>query len=173
MPVYPYAVKVYKAYLGADALVGLDTLTMPNINIARGTVSGSGITATEQALPIPGVLQGTMEASFAFHTSTDDAFKLFDGTRKTLTVYTDQLHSDSSSGALLEIPEKVIMMAYGTGFNLGTRSNSTKANVVLAVVISYLSLYYRGVALWQIDPQNAVCILNGVDQNAVARGIIG
>jgi phage tail tube protein FII len=171
MPTYPFAVKVYKAFDGTTPIVGIDTLTMPNVRMAQGTISGAGVTATSIPKIIPGVVEPMDGGSLNWHASCQAAFNLFDGNPHSLTIYTDILQEDSSNGTDIEIAEKCVLRATVAGYNLGTRSNTTKANVVQPILVDYLALYFGGNPLWFIDPANGVCILNGVDQNAFANSM--
>lgn len=173
MPVYPFALKVYKAYDGAIPLVGLDTVVLPNVRFAQGTMSGAGITATTIPKIIPGVVEAMDGGSLSWHTSCQGALNLFDGAPHILTVYSDLLQEDSSTGVDAEIPEKAVLRITVSGYNLGQRANTTKAPITEPFLCDVVQLTFNGQQLWNIDPANGKCIVNGKDLNSVANSITG
>jgi len=167
MPVYPYSVKNFNVYGPGGVEIAVSDITLPHLQWVKDTVRGAGW-AGESNLGIEGNPQ-PMECTITFHTTNTYNLSLFRGGGQRLRCMSSIYACDTSTGQIDEEPEEIIMTCWTQGFNLGKRETSAKGGTVLAFDLTYLALLWGGIKWWEIDQPGNVCIINGVDINAITR----
>src|SRR5215472_16665006 len=167
MPVYPYSVKNFNVYGPGGVEIAVSDITLPHLQWVKDTVRGAGW-AGESNLGIEGNPQ-PMECTITFHTTNTYNLSLFRGGGQRLRCMSSIYAWDTSTGQIDEEPEEIIMTCWTQGFNLGKRETSAKGGTVLAFDLTYLALLWGGIKWWEIDQPGNVCIINGVDINAITR----
>jgi P2 family phage contractile tail tube protein len=168
---YPSVIKNFKVYGDQGVLTGAADITLPKITFEKDALKGAGI-AGSLNLPVPGNVQ-PMECVINFHTPTAEALSMFKGQKQQIRCLSSIEYVDTSSGEFDEDPEEIIMGVFGGEYDSNKREPSTKGVVALRFDVATLAIYFAGIAYYQIDPMNGICIFNGVDLNAKTRANIG
>jgi P2 family phage contractile tail tube protein len=167
MPVYPYSVKNFNVYGPGGVEIAVSDITLPHLQWVKDTVRGASW-AGESNLGIEGNPQ-PLETTITFHTSNKYNLALFQGGGQRIRCLSSIYAVDTSSGKIDEEPEEIIMTVFTQGFNLGKRETSAKGGIVLTFDCTYLALLWGGIKWWEIDQPGNICIINGVDINAITR----
>jgi P2 family phage contractile tail tube protein len=168
MPVYPNTVKNFKVLgVGGTAEVGLATITLPKLTFEKSEYRGAGVSMSAN-LPVTGNVTD-MTTTLDFHTTTADSLSIFNGESAQIRCVSSLWAWDTGKGKSVETPEEVMMTIISAMYDLGKREYASKGGVIVEATVLYLALYYNSKKLWEVDPFNNICIINGVDLNAQTR----
>jgi len=168
MPIYPNTVKNFKVLNAIGTTeIGLATITLPKLTFEKSEYRGAGVSASFN-LPVTGNVTD-MTTTLDFHTSTQDALNIFNGQSAQIRCVSSLWAWDTAKGASAETPEEVMMTIVSAMYDLGKREYASKGGIIIEATVLYLALYYNSKKLWEIDPFNNVCIINGTDLNAQTR----
>jgi P2 family phage contractile tail tube protein len=167
MPIYPATVKNFSVYGRFGVEIGVADITLPHLQFEKDALKGSMLAGSAN-LATQGNFQA-METTVNFHTSTKQSLALFEGGGRRIRALSSIYMVDTSSGAIDEEPEELIMTVWAASYNHGRRETSTKGTVALLFDVTYLAVVFAGQKYWELDFFNNVCIINGVDLNAQTR----
>lgn len=167
----PEAYIDFEVYEDSTNLLGVAKATMPDISFLTQTITGAGIAGNVEA-----VLIGMVEAmtlGLNFRSVTDAATKIMAPIKHHLELRVAEQVWDTV-GVKKEIQaDKYVMVAIPKSTKPGTIAPASAADASGEYSVYYYAAYKDGKTLWEIDPFNYICVIDGVDYMADVRKALG
>ncbi len=167
----PEAYINFEVYEDGVNFCGMSSATLPDIAFLTQQVSGPGIAGNVDA-----VLTGMMEAmnlTLNFRNATDAATKLASPQRHNIDLRVAEQHWDTEKVIKGVSADKYIMVAIPKKTSPGSVAPASAADANGEYAVYYYAGYRDGKKLWEIDPWNYICIINGVDYMKDVRKALG
>lgn len=171
MPIIPNTNNNYRVYLAGRGLLGLATVTLPNIQNMMDDLKGSGIFGT-MSLPVAAHVQA-MVMTLNWHVFIADVAVLFAQEKLQLDMYAAIQLQDTGRQKVKFQQWQITTRGMPSGMNLGTLDVGVKGSPASDWAIEYIKAWYNKAEVFEIDPLNAIYTINGVDYGADIRTAIG
>lgn len=171
MPLIPNTNNNYRVYIAGRGLLGIATVTLPNIANMTDDLKGSGIGGT-LTLPVAAHIQA-MTMTIAWHTVDRDLSILFAQEKLQLEMYAAIQFQDTTRQKVRFKQFKVVVRGMPTGMNLGTLDVGVKGSPASEWAVEYIKGWIDGIELFELDPMNMIYTVNGVDYASEIRTAIG
>lgn len=167
----PEAYIDFEVYMDAINLVGVAKATMPDIAFLTQTITGAGISGNVEA-----VLTGMVEAmtlTLNFRSVTDAATKLMAPVKHQIDLRVAEQFWDTV-GVQKEIQaDKYVMVVVPKNTKPGNIAPASAADTSGEYSVYKYAGYKNGKTLWDIDPFNYKCEIDGVDYMEPVRKALG
>lgn len=167
----PEAYIDFEVYEDSVNLVGVAKVTPPDIEFLTASITGAGITGTIEAVLIGMV--NTMTTTLNFRSVTDAATKLMSPKKHQLDLRVAEQYWDTVGVGKEVWADKYVLVVVPKKTSIGEIAPASAANVSGEYTTYYYAGYKDGEKLWEIDPFNQVCIVDGVDYLADVRKALG
>lgn len=162
----------YAVWIDGLRLLGMADLTLPNLANLADDLRGAGIGGNIN-MPVQAHFDA-MSVVLNFHTPTEDIFMRLgqqDGHNLDIRAAT-QYHS-SSDNKITQQGWRFVMTTVPKGINLGTLEVGAKGNASVELEVITIRVLKDERALFELDKENIICRINGVDYGARIRHLLG
>ena len=167
----PEAIIDFEVYEDGKNFYGISQAVLPNINFMTQQISGAGISGN-----IDAVLTGMVEAmslTLNFREATGAAVSLMAPVRHNIDLRVASQHWNTDSIAKGISADKYVMVVLPKNTQPGTVAPASNADASGEYTVYYYAGYKDGNLIWEIDPWNYICKINGVDYMAEVRKALG
>ena len=167
----PEAYIDFEVYEDSKNFIGISQATLPDITFLTQTITGAGISGNVEA-----VLTGMVDAmsmTLNFRSATDAAVSLMAPKRHNIDLRVAEQNWDTSKIAKTVSADKYVMVVIPKSTKPGTVAPASAADASGEYSVYYYAGYRDGKKLWEIDPWNYICNINGVDYMADIRKALG
>lgn len=151
----------YRVYDADNALIGVATVDLPDIEAMTDTVSGAGI-AGEIDSPTLGHF-GSMTLTINWRTITGDASRLNAQRVHQLEFRSSQQINDAANGELKTQPVRIVTRCTPKNLSLGSLEVGAATDSSSEFEVTYLKIYIDGKETVEIDKYNFKYAVGGVD----------
>lgn len=153
------------------ALLGIGTVTLPELEYMSEAVSGLGISG-ELDTPVIGHFK-SFQIKISWNSVAREAVDLLRAQSHKLEIRAAVQYSDPSSGTYASRSVKVLVWASPKKFGLGKTESGKKMDNESDMEVEYIKMWMEGEEILEIDKLNFVCVINGRDQLAKVRQDLG
>ena len=167
----PEAYINFEVYEDGVNFCGISSATLPDIAFMTQQLNGPGIAGNVDA-----VLTGMLEAmtlTLNFKNATDGAIKLASPQRHNLDLRVAEQFWDTQKVLKGISADKYIMVVIPKNTKPGNVAPASAADASGEYSVYYYAGYRDGKKLWELDPWNYICIINGVDYMKDVRKALG
>lgn len=161
----------YRVYLSGNAMAGVATADLPDIEAMTDTVSGAGI-AGEIDSPILGHF-GSMTLTLNWRTITADGIKLAAQKSHEIELRGSQQVYDAGNGTYNTVPVRVALRAIPKRLGLGSLEVGSTTDTETEFEVTYMKVIVDNVERIEIDKYNFKYVVDGVDYLASVRDDLG
>lgn len=162
---------VFELYEDGSNFLGLTQATLPNIAFIVTQIQGAGINGNID-VPITGMMEA-MELGLNFRSPTDAAASLAAPKAHHLDLRVAAQYWDNTASEYGVEADKYVIVARPKSMNPGNIQPATPADSAGTYSVIYYAGYRDGQKVWEIDPVNYICNVNGVDYFADVRKALG
>lgn len=162
---------LFELYEDGNNYMGLTQATLPNIAFIVQQISGAGMNGNIDA-PIAGMLEA-MELSLNFRSPTDAAKSLAAPKSHHLDLRVAAQYWDNVGAEYGIEADKYVMVTRPKAMNPGNVQPATPADTANTFSVVYYAGYKDGQKIWEVDPTNYICVVDGVDYFAPIRKALG
>lgn len=167
----PEAYIEFVAYEDSTELLGVTTANLPNIEFLTQSITGAGISGTVDAVLIG--MTNAMELGLNFRSATDAAVSLAEPRKHQLDLRVAEQYWDTVGAQKKVMADKYVMVVVPKTTTMGQVAPASPADASGTYSVYYYAGYKDGKKLWEIDPFNQICVINGVDYLADVRKALG
>ena len=167
----PEAYIDFEVYEDSVNLVGVAKVTPPDVEFLTASLTGAGITGTVEAVLIGMV--NAMTTTLNFRSVTDAATKLMAPKKHQLDLRVAEQYWDTVNAEKEVWADKYVLVVVPKKTSIGEIAPAAAANVSGEYTTYYYAAYKDGKQLWEIDPFNQKCVVDGVDYLADVRKALG
>lgn len=171
MSMQPEAYIDFEVYEDSVNLIGVAKCTPPDIEYLTAPITGAGISGNVDAVLIGMV--NAMTATLNFRSVTDSATKLMSPKKHQLDLRIAEQYWDTVAVEKKVWADKIVMVVIPKKTSIGEVAPASAANVSGEYSVYYYAGYKDGKQLWEIDPFNQKCVVDGVDYFADVRTALG
>lgn len=167
----PEAYIDFEVYEGAVNFCGISKVSLPDIAFLTQTITGAGIAGNIEA-----VLTGMVEAmtlGLNFRSVTDAATKLMSPVKHQLDLRVAEQYWDTNAVSKDVMADKYVMVVIPKSTKPGTVAPASAADTSGEYSVYYYAAYKDGKTLWEIDPFNYRCEIDGIDYMEPVRRALG
>lgn len=157
----------FRAYNGADELLGMTDAELPKFEVMTETISGPGI-AGEYASPVLGHF-GSQMVKLKWRSTTPQALALIAPVRQTVFLRGSMQVTDSTFGTLKTIPIVIECGGQTKDTNLGKFEPGKAMGAETDIELSKIVITVDGVERVHLDKFNSIFKVNGFDYLRQAR----
>lgn len=161
----------YRVYNESNALMGMATVDLPEIQAMSDTVSGAGI-AGEVDSPVLGHFQA-MSSTFNWRTIERPALELAKQQAHQLEIRGSQQHYDNTTGKITTTPIRVVMRAIPKNFSLGSFEPGSTTDSSTEFEVVYLKIVVDDKEVVEIDKYNFIAKFGDTDMLESVREDLG
>ena len=162
---------LFELYEDGNNYMGLTQATLPNIAFLVQQISGAGMNGNID-VPIAGMLEA-MELSLNFRSPTDAAKSLAAPKSHHLDLSVAVQYWDNVGAEYGIEADKYVMVTRPKAMNPGNIQPATPAVTANTFSVVYYAGYKDGQKIWEVDPTNYICTVDGVDYFAPIRKALG
>lgn len=162
---------VFELYEDGNNYMGLTQATLPNIAFIVTQIQGAGINGNVD-VPLAGMMEA-MELSLNFRSPTEAAARLASPGSHHLDLRVAAQYWDTVGAEYGIEADKYVLVTRPKAMNPGNIQPATPADTANTFSVVYYAGYRDGTKLWEIDPYNYICTVNGVDHLAAVRKALG
>lgn len=167
----PEAYINFEVYEDSVNLLGIGKVTLPDVTFLTQPFSGAGIAGNMEA-----VLVGMLEAmtmTINFNSVTGSATKLMAPVNHNIDLRVAEQERDTVRRTKEVRADKYVMTVTTKSTKPGSVAPASPADASGEYSVSYYAAYKDGKCLWELDPANSVCYIDGVDYMAPVRKALG
>jgi len=161
----------FSVYRNSRELLGIAKATLPDINFLTQSISGAGVAGNIEA-----VLKGMVDAmtlQLDFLSATDSAVNLAAPVKHNIDLRVAKQRWDTVRARSEVVADKFVMVVIPKTFTVGGVAPASPADASGQYAVYYYAAYKDGKQLWEIDPYNFICKINGVDYLKDVRAALG
>lgn len=167
----PEAIIDFEVYEDSNNFVGVAQVNLPSINYITQQLTGAGIAGTIDAVLIGMV--DAMSATMNFRSAMGSAIDLLKPEKHTLDLRAAEQHWNTANTERNVVADKWVMVAVPKNFAPGTVAPASLTDTSLEFSVTYYAGYKDGKKVWEIDPYNYICIVDGIDYMEPVRKALG
>ena len=171
MPKQPEAYIDFEVYEDQKNFMGISKATLPNINFLTQTITGAGISGNVEAVLIG--MTEAMSLTLNFRNATDAAVSLMAPRKHNIDLRVAEQYWDTTNVEKSISADKYVMIVVPKNTQPGSVAPASAADASGEYSVYYYAGYRDGVKLWEIDPWNYKCEIDGVDYMADVRKALG
>ncbi len=154
---------MFNAYQNGVKRVGVTAeVTLPEFEFKSESVEAAGLMGTIDAVAVGHT--DAIEQEIPFINADDDFFdSLVNGQNVSMTLRGSQQVNDSSSGAIKNVPVRVVFGGIVKKIKLGSLKQAGLGNPSVTLSLNYYLHEFNGQKRMEIDKLNSVCVINGKD----------
>jgi P2 family phage contractile tail tube protein len=168
---HPEALIDFKVYEDKNEYLGIAQVGLPNIAYITQKLTGAGIAGNIEAVLIGMV--DVMTTTMQFRNCTDAAAKLAQPVAHQIDLRVAEQYWDSVGGQRTVQADKYVLKIVPKSFTPGNVTPASPADANGEYSTYYYAAYKDGKQLWEIDPHNYICRINGVDYMEPVRKALG
>lgn len=171
MPRQPEALIDFEVYENNVNFIGISQATLPAINFLSQQITGAGIAGNVNA-----VLHGMVDAmtlTLNFRSATDAAVSLLEPRAHNIDLRVAEQYWDTVNSQRAILADKYVFVILPQNYTPGTIAPAALSDASGEYTVNYYAGYKRGKLLWEIDPFNYKCTINGIDYMAEVRRALG
>lgn len=161
----------FRVYNDSNALMGIATVDLPELQAMSDTVSGAGI-AGEVDSPVLGHYQA-MSSTFNWRTVERPALELAQQKAHHLEIRGSQQHYDTASGVFTTVSIRVVMRAIPKNFSLGSFEPGSTTDSSTEFEVVYLKIFVNDSEVVEIDKYNFKTKIGDTDMLESVRKDLG
>lgn len=161
----------FMVYENAVEYYGMAEVTLPEISHITNEVKGAGISGTFES-----VVLGHLEAmtlTLNFRTLVQDAIAMLEPRDHQIDLRVAQQDKDTASGQTKVVALKHVFVVKPKKLNPGKVAPASAADASGEYAVTYWAAYIDGKKVLEIDIQNFIYYVNGVDYLADVRTALG
>lgn len=167
----PEAIIDFEVYENSANYVGIASVQLPNINYLTQQITGAGIAGTVEAVLIG--MTDVMNATFNFRSAMGAAVNLLKPVKHTVDLRAAEQHWNTVNVERNVVADKYVLVMVPKNFTAGTLAPASMVDTNLEFSVAYYAGYKDGRKVWEIDPFNYICTVDGVDYMAPVRRALG
>jgi hypothetical protein len=161
----------FEVYKDSKMFCGVTKATLPNVQFIQQTVSGAGIGGNVETI-LPGMTEA-MSLTLNFRTVTDNAIDLCQPKLHNIDLRIAEQIGDTVNGTKNIICDKYVMSVMPKQTSLGNVAPASPADASGEYSVQVFKGYKAGKLVFDIEPYNYKCIINGTDYLAAVRKALG
>ena len=161
----------FSVYENSRDLLGIAKVTMPDIKFLTQTISGAGVAGNVESV-LKGMVD-TMSMSLDFISATDSAVRLSTPVKHNIDLRVAEQQWNTVAARSEVVADKFVMVVIPKGLTVGSIAPASPADASGEYAVYYYAAYKAGKQLWEIDPYNYICKINGVDYMKEVRAALG
>lgn len=158
-------------YLDTNVLLGIATVTLPELSYMTESLEGLGIAGPVE-IPVIGHFQN-MTTSFSWNTITTEALTLLKTKGHQLNIRASVQQYDAGTGKQIAQQVRLVMNVLPKKLSLGKTEAGKKMDNETELEVIYLKLWIGGDEVLEIDKINFICSILGEDMLAEVRQHLG
>lgn len=161
----------FNVFENSRELLGVAKATMPDIKFLTQTISGAGVAGNVEA-----VLKGMIDAmtlGLDFISPTDSAVNLSTPVKHNIDLRVAEQQWNTVAARSEVVADKFVMVVIPKGLTVGSIAPASPADASGEFAVYYYAAYKGKKQLWEIDPYNYICKINGVDYMKDVRTALG
>lgn len=162
---------LFELYEDGNNYMGLTQATLPNLAFIVTQINGAGMNGNVD-VPVAGMLEA-MELSLNFRSPTDAAKSLAAPKSHHLDLRVAAQYWDNVGAEYGIEADKYVMVTRPKAMNPGNIQPATPADTANTFSVVYYAGYKDGQKIWEVDPTNYICVVDGVDYFAPIRKALG
>lgn len=167
----PEAIIDFAVYKNSKELIGIAKASLPAINFFTQTVQGAGVGGAVESV-LAGVVQA-MELRLDFLSALDGARELAAPVKHQIDLRVAEQYWDTTKAAKKLVADKYVMNVVPKNTNPGEVAPASTAQTSGTYSVIYYAAYRDRELLWEIDPYNGRCYINGFDYGAEVFKALG
>ncbi len=171
MAVIPDKVQNAKVYLEGNVVVGVADVELPKVEFLSDKMAPLGIMGEVDVPTLSHVKE--MKLKLKFSTVTKDFAKLFTPESKLISAYASLQQYDPAAGDFKSVGMVATCKVLPLSLNPGKLEKNKAQDAEIEATVTYYKLEVDGKVIYEIDPVNFVCIINGKDYAADIRRNLG
>ena len=168
---HPEALIDFKVYEDKNEYLGIAQVTLPDIAYITQQLTGAGIAGNVEAVLIGMV--DAMTTSMQFRSCTDAAAKLAKPIAHQIDLRVAEQYWDSVAGQRTVQADKYVLKLIPKKFTPGNIAPASPTDANGEYSTYYYAAYKDGKQLWEIEPHNYICVIDGVDYMQPVRKALG
>jgi len=168
---HPESLIDFKVYEDKNEYLGVAQVGLPDIAYITQTITGAGIAGNVEAVLIG--MMDVMTTTMQFRSCTEAAAKLAKPTAHQIDLRVAEQYWDSVGGQRVIQADKYVLKVIPKKTSPGNVSPASPADANGEYSTYYYAAYKDGNKLWEIEPHNYICIIDGVDYMAPVRKALG
>lgn len=161
----------FTVYENSRDLLGIAKATMPDIKFLTQTISGAGVAGNVEAV-LKGMMD-TMTLSLDFISATDAAVSLATPIKHNIDLRVAEQQWNTVAARSEVAADKFVLVIIPKTFTVGSIAPASPADASGEYAVYYYAAYKGKKQLWEIDPYNYICKINGVDYLKEVRAALG
>lgn len=171
MPKQPEAIINFEVYEDSVNYIGIAKVSLPNVNYIVQQISGAGIGGNVDAV-MHGMVDA-MECGLNFRSATDSAVSLLAPRKHNIDLRVAEQAWETVNSQREIIADKFVLVMVPKTYQPGSVAPASPSDASGTYAVYYYAAYRDGKQLWEIDPYNYICTVNGVDYMAPVRRALG
>jgi len=171
MALIPDKVQNAKVYLEGNVIAGVASAELPKVEFLSDKMSPLGISGEVDTPTIGHVKE--MKLKLKFSTTTKDFSKLLEPENHMIQVYGALQQYDPAKGNFRSVGLVASMKVLILSVNPGKLEMNKPQDAELEFSVTYYKLEVDRKVIYEVDPINHVCIINGKDYLADVRKNLG
>lgn len=167
----PEAYIDFVVYENSKEMLGVAKATLPDIKFLTQTINGTGVGGNVEAV-LKGMVD-TMSLTLEFISATDSAVNLSTPVKHNIELRAAEQQWNSIGVKSVIEAIKYVMVVIPKSFNVGSVAPASSADSKSEFAVYYYAAYRGKKQLWEIDPYNYICKINGVDHMKEVRAALG
>ena len=160
-----------KVYLEGNVLLGTADVELPKVEFLNDKMSPLGIMGEVETPTLSHVK--SMKLKLKFSTVTKDFAKLLEPKSKLVTAYASLQQYDPAEGDFKSVGLVASCKVLPLSLDPGKLEINKPQDSTLEFTVIYYKLEVDGKVIYEIDPINFICIINGKDYAADIRRNLG
>lgn len=161
----------FTIYQNSRDLIGVAKAKLPDIKFLTQSLTGAGVAGNMEA-----VLKGMVDAmtlGLDFISATDAAVNLCAPVKHNIDLRVAEQRWDTVAARSEVAGVKYVMVVIPKSFTPGQVAPASPADASGEYAVYYYAAYKGGKQLWEIDPYNYICKINGKDYMKEIRAALG
>lgn len=151
----------FNVFENSRELLGVAKATMPDIKFLTQTISGAGVAGNVEAV-LKGMID-VMTLRLDFISPTDSAVNLISPVKHNIDLRVAEQQRNTVAARSEVVADKFVMVVIPKGLTVGSIAPASPADASGEFAVYYYAAYKGKQQLWEIDPYNYICKINGVD----------
>lgn len=161
----------FEVYEGATNFLGIAKATLPNITFLTQQITGAGISGNIEAV-LTGMTD-VMTLGLEFRSAMDAAVTLMTPVKHNIELRVAEQYWNTQDHAKEIACDKYVMIVIPKSLNPGAIAPASLADTSGEYSVYYFAGFKDGKTLWEIDPFNYICNIDGVDYMEQVRTALG
>jgi len=167
----PEAIINYEVYEDGKRFLGISQAVLPNIAFLTQTINGSGMNGNVEAVLVG--MMDAMSATLNFRDATKAAVQLCAPEKHNITLMVAKQHWDTEKIRKGITADKFVMVVLPKNTQFGTVAPASASDASGEYTVYYYAGYRDDKLIFEIDPWNYKCTINGKDYTEKIRKALG